>query len=241
MLLFFPLTHLQEKMAEAHDSKFWWNNFMVWNWTECRNFQTSIWSFKKRKWKQFSKGLKKDHCWSAESTPVIWSDHWGRGVQAVSIRHRSLISWTGALPRATKESAALGTASSHIHERILEAAEFPSLTPFRHQGCPGALRLSIQGGQTGEVSHRMTHSTACWKCLHLIRQVLKDTALFQQQKNINCEIPTPAKISPDISEWSFIDIFTEACSCLAGKNLTSLFRHVTPHFHCLSLSSLPSS
>lgn len=126
-------------------------------------------------------------------------------------------------------------------ERGLEAAGFPSLTQSRQECWPGALHLCTQGRETGEVSHRAVHGGAHWKCLCLIRKVLKEIALFQWQKSIHCEIPTLAKISPDISEWSFTDVFTEVCSCLAGKNLTPLLNHVTPHFHWLSLSLIPFS
>lgn len=112
---------------------------------------------------------------------------------------------------------------------------------------PGSCRVPFsntvqtQGlsGKETEVSHSMVHRRAHWKFLHLIIKVLKDMALFQNQKCIHCEIPTLAKISPDISEWSFADIFTEVCSFLTGKNLTPLFNHVTPHFHWLSLFPFP--
>lgn len=59
-------------------------------------------------------------------------------------------------------------------ERSLEAAGFPSPT-VQTQG--------LSGKET-EVSCRMVHSRAHWKCLHLIIKMLKDMALFQKNRNI---------------------------------------------------------
>lgn len=174
------------------------------------------------------------------------SGHQGRGAWAALVPRRSPICLAGAAAAGRRRTLRRsqqpwGLRVPTCVERSLEAAGFPSLTQSRHKGCPGALPLSIQGRDTGEVSCRMVHGRARWKCLHLIRKVIKDMALFQQQKRSHYEIPTLAKISHDISEWSFTDIFTEVCSFVAGKNLTPLFNHVTPHFHWLPLSLLPFS
>lgn len=154
------------------------------------------------------------------------SGHWGREARIVLTPGRSPISLAGAVAAGHWRSEEPG---AHI------CGKEPG-------SCRAAFSNTVQTrGLSSEetwVSRRIVHGRAHWKCLHLIIKVLKDMALFQKnQKRIHCEIPTLAKISLDISEWSFNDIFTEVCSFLAEKNLTPLFNHVTPHFHWLSLFS----
>lgn len=198
---------------------------MLQNSTECRSSQILIRSFKNNNESIFKKVFKRSlqTCRAHTST-----------VEVATGAEKPGLCWHLAEPHQPGRGCGCRAQTYSVRsqqptfvEKRLEAAGFPSLT-LQTQG--------LSDKETGEVSRRMMHSRAHWKCLHLIIKVLKDMALFQKTRKLtHCEIPTLSKISPDISEWSFTDIFTEVCSFLAGKNLTPLFNHVTPHFHWLSL------
>lgn len=193
---------------------------MLQNSTECRSSQTLIRSFKNNNESIFKKVFKRSlrTCRAHTST-----------VEVATGAEKSGLCWH--LAGATSAWQGCGCRVQTYSVR--------SQQPTFVERSLEALTLQTQGlsdKKTGEVSCRIVHSRAHWKCLHLIIKVLKDMALFQKTRKLtHCEIPTLSKISPDISEWSFTDIFTEVCSFLAGKNLTPLFNHVTPHFHWLSL------
>lgn len=174
---------------------------MLQNWTEYGNSQTSIRIFKKYLANTFLKVLKN----------VIAVLHFHTSaVQVSQAGEPGLCPYLTEAPSVRQGPELLGANVPWQGASSPRDCEFPhwwkgawkrrgSLPDTVQTGvCAGALHLCIQGRETGEGSPRMVPGRACWKCLYLISKELKDIALFQQQKSILCEIPTLAKISPDI-------------------------------------------
>lgn len=102
-------------------------------------------------------------CWHLAEAPSAWQGLWLQGTEVL-----------GEEP------------ADHI------CGKEPRKKPCGSCRVPFSNTVQTQGlsSKETEVSHSMVHRRAHWKFLHIIIKVLKDMALFQNQKRIHCEILT---------------------------------------------------
>lgn len=145
----------------------------------------------------------------------------------------------GCLQTLDEAAVLLWTAGSQLQREEPRSYSFSDLV--QTQRCPGALHLRVHGRRWERcltepciVENTESECISSEKCL-------KKCLCDNDGKIFTVKFPAWLKALLMFLSEVLLTFSQRFAHFLAGKNLTPLLNHVTPHFHQLSLSLLPFS